>query len=78
MRRYLFCPLYFFAGADPAGLFSQQAFFLERANSLSADLELDTLAVDFDSLVLQVWLPDLFGVALREADIASVLFAFAG
>lgn len=54
------------------------AFFLERADSLSADLHADFFAVDDDGLVLEVWLPDLLGVALRKADIVAKLFAFAG
>jgi hypothetical protein len=38
----------------------------------------DSAAVYGDSLRLQVWLPNFFGVALRKADITAVLFAFAG
>lgn len=56
----------------------QQALFLEGADSLGAELHLDFAAVDDDGLLLQVGLPDLFGMALRKADIAAVLFAFAG
>ena len=35
-------------------------------------------AIEHKRLFLEVWLPDFFGVAHREADVASVLFAFAG
>jgi Zn-dependent protease len=55
-----------------------QPFFLKRTNSLGANLELDLLAVHNHSLVLQVWLPDFLGVALRKADIIAKLFSFAG
>jgi len=55
-----------------------EAFFLQGADSLRADLEADLLAVYNDSLVLEVWLPDFLGVALRKADIVAILFAFAG
>lgn len=36
------------------------------------------MTVDLDSFWLKVWLPDLFCVALREADVVAVLLAFAG
>lgn len=35
-------------------------------------------SINKNSLGLQVGLPDFLGVALREADIAAVLLAFAG
>lgn len=45
---------------------------------MGANLELDLLAIDFNSFVLKVWLPNFLGVALAETDIAAVLFALAG
>lgn len=45
---------------------------------MGAELHLDFFAVNNDRLHLEVGLPDLFGVALRETDIAAVLLAFAG
>jgi hypothetical protein len=45
---------------------------------LGAQLHLDAFTVDNDGLGLEVWLPNFFGVALRKADIAAVLLAFAG
>ena len=45
---------------------------------MGADLQLELLAIDDDRLVLKIRLPDLLGVALREADIAAVLLAFTG
>ena len=56
----------------------QEAFFLQSTNSLSTDLELNLFTVDDDSLSLEIWLPDFLSVALREADIAAELLAFAG
>ena len=55
-----------------------QAFFLHGADSLGADLQGDLLAIDDQGLLLQVRLPDLLGVALREADVVAVLLALAG
>mgnify|MGYP003594175171 CR=1 FL=1 len=55
-----------------------KAFFLEGADRLGANLELDLLAIDYDGLLLEVWLPDLLGVALREADVAAELLTLAG
>lgn len=57
---------------------SDEAFFLQRTESLGANLELDFLTVDHDSLGLQVGLPNLLGVALRKADVVAVLLSFAG
>ena len=53
------------------------AFFLKRSYGLCTDLHCYLLAVDNYGFLLEVWLPYLFGVALREADIAAVLLAFA-
>lgn len=53
------------------------AFLLEGANSLRTNLHRNLLAVDHESLLLKVRLPYLFGVALREADIATKLLALA-
>jgi len=57
---------------------SQDALFLERSDSLRADLQLDFFAINNNGLFLEVWLPHFLGVALRKADIAAILFAFAG
>jgi hypothetical protein len=63
--------LFGFGGAD-------QTLFLEGADGLSAELHFDLFAIDDDGLALKIWLPDLLGVALREADIVAVLLAFTG
>jgi hypothetical protein len=70
MRRFL-------VGIEPGEL-GDQALFLQRADSLRADLEGDFFAVYHDRLVLEVWLPDLLGVALAKTDIVAKLFAFTG
>jgi hypothetical protein len=57
---------------------SQQALLFERADRLRADPECNLFAIDNYGFGLQVRLPDFFSVALRKADIAAVLFAFAG
>jgi hypothetical protein len=57
---------------------SYQTFFLEGTNGLCADLQLDLLTINHDSLSLEVWLPDFLCVALREADIVAKLLAFTG
>ena len=62
----------------PRRLRSYEAFFLQGADGLGADLELHLLAVNNNGLGLEVWLPDFLGVALAKADIAAVLFAFTG
>ena len=56
----------------------QQTLLLEGADGLRAQLHRDLFTVDHKRLGLQVRLPYLFGVALREADIAAILFAFTG
>ena len=56
--------------------FSQYTFFLEGANSLSAQLHSNLLAVHLEGLFLQVRLPDLFGPLLRERNIVPELLAF--
>ena len=45
---------------------------------MGTDLHLDLFAVNHDSFSLKIRFPDFFGVALRKADIAAVLLAFAG
>lgn len=45
---------------------------------MGADLHGDFFAVNNEGFSLKVGLPNLFGVALRKADIAAVLLAFAG
>jgi hypothetical protein len=49
--------------ADFRGL-AQQAVFLQGANSLRADLELDLAAINNKRFLLQVWLPHFLGVTL--------------
>jgi len=56
---------------------SDQTFLLECADSLGAQLHADFLAVYDNGFSLQVWLPYLFGVALREADITAKLLSLA-
>jgi hypothetical protein len=55
-----------------------QALFLEGSERLGADLERYFFAVDNQSFLLEVRLPNFFSVALRKADIVAKLFAFAG
>src|SRR6266568_3995031 len=57
---------------------SQQSFFLQGADCLCTNLEFYFSAVNNNSFLLQVRRPDLFGVALRKADIVAKLLAFAG
>ena len=45
---------------------------------MRADFHLHFLSVDFNCLVLKVWLPNLLRVALLKADIIAILLAFAG
>jgi hypothetical protein len=59
-------------------LSADETLFLEGAKSLGADLELDLFAVNDNSLGLQVRLPNFLGVALRKANVVTVLLAFAG
>lgn len=54
------------------------AFFLEGADGLRAELHPDAFTVDHDGLGLEIWLPDFLGVAQRKADIAAELLAFTG
>jgi uncharacterized protein involved in propanediol utilization len=54
------------------------AFFAKSTDTLGADLQTDFFAVDNHSLVLEIRLPDFWGMALRKADIVAILFAFAG
>lgn len=56
----------------------QKPFLLQDADALSTYLEFDLLAIDNDSLGLQVRIPYLFGVALREADVVAELLALTG
>lgn len=59
-------------------LLSYKAFFAHGTDSIRAKLEPDFLAVNNKCFGLQVRLPYFLGMALGEADIAAVLFAFAG
>jgi hypothetical protein len=55
----------------------QKAFFLQRTYCLGTDFEADFFAFDNKGLLLQVRLPNLFGVSLRKADAVAELLAFA-
>lgn len=55
----------------------EQALFLEGADCLRAEFHFDLVAINDDCFGLKVWLPDFFSVALRKADIAAKLLAFA-
>ena len=59
-------------------MLDEEAFFLKGTNSLCAYLKLHFLAIHLDCLILKIWLPNLFSVALRKADITAVLLALAG
>ncbi len=61
-----------------AGWSVKKTLLLKCADSLGADFEGNFLTIDNQSFGLKVWLPNLFGVALGEADIAAILLAFAG
>lgn len=54
------------------------AFFLECADSLRAELHGNFFAVHYKCLGLKVWLPDFLGMALRKAHVVAVLLSFAG
>ena len=56
----------------------EKPFFLEGTDGLCAYLKLHFFAIYFDCFTLKIWFPNLFGVALRKADITAVLLAFAG
>jgi hypothetical protein len=56
----------------------EKAFFLERTNSLRADLHFDFFAIDCKCFGLQIRLPYFFSMALRKAYVAAVLLAFTG
>ena len=55
----------------------QDAFFLEGADGLGTKLHGNFFAVQHEGFVLEVRLPDFFGMALRKTDAVAVLFAFA-
>ena len=59
------------------GLFDD-AFFLQSTKSGSADVDFEFLAVHNDGLLLNIWLEDFAGLALREGNIVSVHLTFAG
>lgn len=65
---------------DSRGLRSSldETLLFESANSLSAQLHLYFFAIDDNSLLLKIRLPDFLGVALRKTDIAAVLLALTG
>ncbi len=56
----------------------EDAFFLECTDSLSAELHCHFLAINNKGFCLEVWFPDFLGMALREAHIVAILFAFTG
>lgn len=45
---------------------------------MGANAQLNLLTIDNNGFFLEVWFPDLFGVALGEADIVAELLALAG
>ena len=55
---------------------SNDTLFLEGTDSLSAELHSDFLAIYYKCLGLEVWLPNFLSMALREAHIVAILFAF--
>lgn len=57
---------------------SDDALFLQGTDSLGTELHANFLAVDNQGLDLEIWLPNLLGVALREANVAAVLLALTG
>lgn len=65
-------------GGRLGALLTDQAFFLERANSLSAKRHRNLLSVYDNRLFLQVRLEGTLGPTQGEADIVSCLLAFTG
>lgn len=65
----------------PVGAFlvgGNEAFFLERSDSLGAKLHRNLFAVYDKSFSLKVWLPNFLSMALREANLVPVLLALTG
>lgn len=60
-----------------AWVLGYDAFFLEGTNGLRTNFHRHLLAIYDKRLGLKVWLPHLFSVALREANIAAELLALA-
>ena len=63
------------------GLYLEQAlkaFFLQSTKSGGAEVEFDLSPVDSEGLFLNVRLEDLASLSLREGNIVTVHFAFAG
>ena len=58
--------------------FCQNAFFLKRTDSLSAQNHSDFLAVNHEGFLLKIRLEDTFSATQREADIVAKLLAFSG
>lgn len=56
----------------------QDALFLQRTDSLSAEYHRDFFAIDFKGFLLKVWLEDTVSATQREADIIAKLLAFSG
>jgi hypothetical protein len=54
----------------------EKAFFLQAADSLGTDLQLDLFTINNYSFGLQIRLPHFFSVALRKAYVIAVLLAF--
>lgn len=59
-------------------MLGDDAFFLQHANSLSAQVHGDFLAINNKSFLLQVWFPGALSMTHRKADIVAKLLAFAG
>jgi hypothetical protein len=55
-----------------------QTLFFEGSDALGGNGHFNFFAVNNNSLSLEIRFPDFFSVALREADIVSVLLALAG
>lgn len=56
----------------------ENAFFLERTDGLSTQGHRYFLAVNHESLLLEVWFEDALGATQREAHIVAELLAFSG
>lgn len=59
-------------------LFRQNAFFLQRADSLSRNSHLYLLPIDHERFFLKIWLKNPFGAAQRKANVVAELLAFTG
>lgn len=60
------------------GSLGENALLLKRANSAGAEGHRNLLAVNYKSLLLEVWLKHALGATQREANIVAKLLAFTG